>query len=77
MCCISQDVVLRYIDFGGVGQPTSFESKFLAGRTYRLIMDDHIYLEKGVQWLDKPLGGFDLLGGIYVGVDTKFVLQFY
>ena len=74
MCCISQDVFLRFADFT---TSTSLESKFLKGRRYRLLMDCHIVLESGVQWLEKPLGGFDFLGGLSMGVDSVLVVQFY
>ena len=74
MCCISQDVFLRFADFT---TSTSLESKFLKGRRFRLLMDRHIVLEEGVEWICKPLGGFDLQGGLSVGVDTVVVVQFY
>ena len=73
-CCISEDVFLRYSDFLS---PTSFESKFMKGRRFRLLLDKHIVLEKLVQWIEKPLGGFDLMGGIIMGEDSVMVIQFY
>jgi len=74
MCCISEDVWLRFPDFESL---TSFSSKFLKGRRYRLLLGRHILLESGVQWLEKPLGGFDLLGGLVVNADSIMVIQFY
>ncbi len=73
-CCISEDVWLRFQDFDS---PTSFSSPFLRGRRFRILLDKHIVLEKYVQWLDKPLGGFDLLGGLVMNEDSIAVIQFY
>lgn len=73
-CCIGEDVWLRFADFDS---PTSFSSPFMKGRRYMLFMDRHIILEKGVQYLDKPLGGFDFLGGLQMAEDSVIVVHFY
>lgn len=74
MCCSCgfEDVVLTKLDFDG----NSYTNKFLKGRRYRLILDDHLQLHKYVQWLEKPVGGFDLIG-LNVGDDTRVTVQSY
>lgn len=74
MCCLPSDVFLVKSDFGG--SDTSYSNKVMKGMRYRLILDRHLILRRGIEYEDKEAGGFDLLT-FTVGDDTILTLQFY
>lgn len=74
MCCISEDVFLKKIDFDG--SSTSYTNKFLKGRMFRLLLDRNMVLQQGVEWEYKPAGGFDLIN-FQMSDDNVIVVQFY
>jgi len=74
MCCVSEDVWLRFQDFDS---PTSFSSPFLKGRRFKILLDGHLLLEKGVQWSEKTLGGFDFIGGLFINETSVVTVQFF
>jgi hypothetical protein len=71
---LPDDMFLRVGDFQ---TSTSYSNPLMKGERYRVLFDRHIVLERGVDYIDKISGGFDLQGGYNVGVGTIIIVQFY
>lgn len=67
------DVRLIQADFIG---NTSYPNKVMKGMRYRLVRDEDVIIQEGVDYGDKPTGGFDLLD-FSMAADTTITIQFY
>lgn len=75
MCCTLQDLFIRKTDFNG--SPNVYQNKALGGR-FRILLDRHIVLERGLEWELVPNGGFIItIPGWQVENETVLVIQFY
>lgn len=76
MCCSPNDVFLRQGDFSG---GNTYQNKVMRGMRFRVLLDRHMVLEPGVEWVELIAGGFQIIipGWQITDPQTCIVLQFY